>query len=70
VGDSLTERRALCDFCEDADATWVVDCDLGDANDGSGAQVVYRFACDGCRDKSSYMEPEVLTPEWRRRLRI
>lgn len=63
----------ICDFCDDADATWVIDKDMthGGGEDGPEWDApVYRVACDGCKSKSSYMEPEVLTPEWRRRLRI
>lgn len=65
---SLWDRlfTPLCEFCWDADASWVVDCDIGD-RDGQ-ARVVLRVACDGCKDQSSYMNPEKLTPEWRRRL--
>lgn len=62
--------RTPCDLCdEDVEARWVIDCDLGDANDGSGVCVVIRLACDECKATSSYMEPEPLDAEWRRRLR-
>lgn len=61
-------RVLICDFCDDALATWVVDKDTTHGGNGEPEwdAPVLRVACNACKVEhgSSYLEPEVLTDKW------
>lgn len=60
-----------CDFCQDADATWVVDAEAtfgGGENGPEHDELILRVACGECmlNHGSCCMPPEPITPAWLR----